>query len=81
MESDPQEELFDDLYLAQLLPAPVSAERGPVRTVLFEARDIVMGGIDLLRNHPVGSIEVGASLAATGVALGAVIVPRLRHAH
>lgn len=79
MESDPQEELFDDLYLAQRLPAP--AERGPARTVLFEARDIVMGGIDLLRNHPVGSIEVGAGLAATGVALGAVIVPRLRHAH
>lgn len=73
------DELFDDQGIPGRLPAP--AERGPVRTVLFEAQNIVMGGIDLLRQHPVGSIEVGGAIAASGVAIGAIIVPRLRHAH
>ena len=81
MERDPQVELFDDLTLAARLKKATGAERNPVRTVLFEARDIAMGGIDLLRRHPAGSIEVGASLAAVGAALGAVVVPRLRHVH
>jgi hypothetical protein len=78
MEPNPQE-LFDDQGLPGRLPAP--AERNLAQTLAFEARDIALGGLEMLRRHPVGSLEVGGALAATGIAVGALIVPRLRHAH
>jgi hypothetical protein len=86
------EELFDDVGLtvrlegrqdslpeADLSESP-SAERNGVKTVLFDAKDIILGGIGYLREHPVGSIEVGSAIAASGVVLGAVAF-RPRHAH
>ncbi|HEX5447764.1 MAG TPA: hypothetical protein VFW90_01020 [Candidatus Saccharimonadales bacterium] len=79
METPPAEELFDDVGLAdranEVLP-----RHGLVRSVIFEAKDIVLGGFNYAREHPIGSIEVGGALAATGVAMAAVIAPRLRHA-
>lgn len=78
MKNKSPEDLFGDPYLAKRIK---EESAGPVGRLILDAEEIVMGGIDLLRNHPVGSIEVGGALAATGVALGVVLVPRLRHAH
>jgi hypothetical protein len=80
MKNKSQEELYGDPGLA-LRVQEESAEQNVIGRMVFDAKEIVMGGIDLLRKHPVGSIEVGGAIAATGVALGALIVPRLRHAH
>ena len=72
-------ELFEDLGQPLRLPAP--AERSAVQTVAVEARDIALGGLEMLRRHPIGSIELGGALAATGLAVGVLVSPRLRHAH
>ena len=80
MKNTSPEEQYGDPGLIKRIQEE-TAEPGPVGRFIFDAKEIVMGGIDLLRDHPVGSIEVGGAIAATGIALGAVLVPRLRHAH
>lgn len=54
-------------------------EQNMVKKVLFDAKDVVLGGFNLLREHPLGSIEVGSAIAAAGAVAGALVVPRLRH--
>lgn len=66
MNSETEPQIMDDLYLAARLPE--AGHRGPVMALAVDMKDIALGGLDLLRKHPVGSIEVGGAIAASGLA-------------
>lgn len=71
-------DIVDDMGLAERATEG-RIEQGPVAKILFDAKDIVLGGLAELREHPVGSLEVGGAIAAAGAVVGALVVPRLRH--
>ncbi len=56
-----------DPYLAFIINSGSETDRNPVLSVLVEAKDIALGGLNFLRQHPVGSLEVGGALAAAGL--------------
>ena len=69
----------EGLSLPERLWNATHEHRSWVKTVAFEAHNILMGGVEKLRQSPVGSIEVGTALAITGAAAGAATVSALRH--
>ncbi len=64
----PEEWASDDLELANRLRQDKRSERGPVMSVLFEAKDIALGGLNGLRQHPTESLEIAAAGVAAGLA-------------
>lgn len=69
----------DDDSLVTRLRNATEAHRGLVGTLVFEAKDILMGGLDKLRQSPVGSLELGGALIVSGAAAGVATVAAVRH--
>ena len=73
-------DLYDDDFGLLNRMKQAGLELIPATPIWVEAKDIALGGLEKLRNSPVGSIEVGSAIAATGFALGAATF-RHRTAH
>ena len=72
-------EINDDINLPERYKQATTINRGPALKFMVEAKDFVIDALSGLREHPVGSLEIGAAFAVTGLAASRALPHRPAH--